>query len=106
VITVRTEVLEVKDKSLRFAHEMRRDEDGEIAATTILVGVHLDTMLRRACAFPDALRNAAQQWLSAEPSRWAERHRPCRCVSVRARRSVTGSTAACPCAYRLSSARW
>ncbi len=49
---------------------MRRDEDGEIAATTILVGVHLDTMLRRACAFPDALRNAAQQWLSAEPSRW------------------------------------
>lgn len=70
VITVRTEVLEVKEKSLRFAHEMRRDDDGEVAATTILVGVHIDTNARRACAFPQAVRHAAEQWLSADPSRW------------------------------------
>lgn len=70
VVTVRSEVLEVKDKSLRFAHEMRRDEDGEVAATSILVGVHLDTTVRRACAFPDTVRRAAEQWLSADPSRW------------------------------------
>jgi len=70
VVTIRSEVLEVKDKSIRFVHEMRRDDDGEVAATTILVGVHIDTTLRRACAFPDELRRAAEQWLTADPSRW------------------------------------
>ncbi|HMM52798.1 MAG: acyl-CoA thioesterase [Lautropia sp.] len=69
-VTIRTEVLEVKDKSLRFAHEMRRDEDGVVAATTVLTGVHLDTIARKAQSLPDSIRARAQALVSADPSRW------------------------------------
>ncbi len=61
IVTVRTRVVELKEKSITFEHEMTKDETGEVAATTTLVGVHLDTATRRACALPalvaDRLRN-------------------------------------------------
>jgi len=59
VVTVHSAVIEVKDRSIRFAHTMRKVETDEIAATTTLTGVHLDTVTRRACAFPDAVRERA-----------------------------------------------
>jgi acyl-CoA thioester hydrolase len=52
IVTVRSHVLELKEKSLRFVHEMRKDDAGDVAATTTLVAVHLDTATRRATAFP------------------------------------------------------
>ena len=52
-------VLEIKDKSLRFTHEMRKADTDEVAATTMLTGVHLDKAARRACAFPDDVREKA-----------------------------------------------
>ena len=48
VVTVTSTVLEVKDKAIRFAHEMRNDETGEVAAKTVLVAVHLDAVTRKA----------------------------------------------------------
>ncbi len=51
VVTIRSVVLEVKEKSIRFQHEMRNDETGDVAARTILKAVHLDTELRNSCAF-------------------------------------------------------
>jgi acyl-CoA thioester hydrolase len=59
LITVHSAVLEVKDRSVRFAHEMRNVDTDEIAATTVLTGVHLDTVTRRACVFPDAIKECA-----------------------------------------------
>lgn len=52
IVSVHTSVAELRDKSIRFVHEMRKDETGEIAATTTLVGVHLDTSTRRAVVLP------------------------------------------------------
>jgi acyl-CoA thioester hydrolase len=52
VVNIRSSVLELKEKSIRFQHEMRKEECDEVAATTTLVGVHLDTKARRACALP------------------------------------------------------
>ena len=37
VITVRSVVLEVKEKSIRFTHAMTNDETGEIAAVLLLL---------------------------------------------------------------------
>ena len=51
VVTVRTTLLEFKEKSLRFSHEMTNDETGEVAATTTLKAVHLDAELRKSCPF-------------------------------------------------------
>lgn len=56
IVSVHSSVTEIKDKSIRFSHEMRRADTGEVAATTVLTAVHLDTALRRACAFPDAVK--------------------------------------------------
>jgi len=55
IVTVRTQLVELKEKSIRFQHEMVNDGTGELAATTTLVGVHLDTTSRRACALPAAV---------------------------------------------------
>ena len=56
IITINSALLEMKDKSIRFMHDMRKTDTDEIAATTTLTGVHLDTVARRACAFPPAIR--------------------------------------------------
>ena len=52
VITITSMILEIKDKAIRFVHEMRKDDTGELAAKTILVAVHLDAKTRRARSFP------------------------------------------------------
>jgi len=53
VVSIRTGALEVKEKAIRFLHEMRNDETGEIAATAEMTGVHLDTVRRKSCPFPE-----------------------------------------------------
>ncbi len=69
-VTIRTEVLEVREKAIRFVHEMRRDEDGEVAAVTLLTGVHLDTIARKSVPLPDAFKARALALACADPSRW------------------------------------
>jgi acyl-CoA thioester hydrolase len=49
IIAVRSSVIEVKDRTIGFEHEMRKADTGEIAATTTLTGV-------RAGAFPASVR--------------------------------------------------
>jgi acyl-CoA thioester hydrolase len=63
VVTVTSTLIEVKDKVLRFAHEMKRDDTGEVAARTVLVAVHLDTVTRKARPLPDDVRAAARALL-------------------------------------------
>jgi acyl-CoA thioester hydrolase len=58
-VVVRSAVIEVRDKVLRFAHQMRNAETGEVAATTLLVAAHLDTRQRKACALPQSVRQNA-----------------------------------------------
>jgi acyl-CoA thioester hydrolase len=52
IVTIRSEVLEVKDKAIRLIHEMRNDETGEVAAITVTVGVYFDTAARKARSLP------------------------------------------------------
>jgi len=59
VITVRSVVLEVKQKSIRFTHAMTNDETGEIAAITVIVGVYLDIKERRARPLPADIHERA-----------------------------------------------
>ena len=66
-ITVYSRLLEVTEKALRFTHEMPNDETDEVAATTILVGVHLDTTLRKARPLPASIRDRARALLNTTP---------------------------------------
>lgn len=55
LIAVWSGVLEARQTVLRFYHEMRNEVSGEIAATTVLTGVHIDTGTRKPALFPDDL---------------------------------------------------
>ena len=59
VVTIHSALIELTDRSIRFRHDMRKAETNEIAATTTLTGVHLDTVVRRACAFPEIVKERA-----------------------------------------------
>jgi len=59
VITIRSSVQEIKDKSIRFTHEMTNDETGELVASTALVGVCIDLASRRAVSLPADVRSNA-----------------------------------------------
>ena len=63
IVTVHSVLLDIKDKAVRFSHEMRKADAGEVAATTTLTGVHIDTIARRACAFPAEVRAKAEALL-------------------------------------------
>lgn len=52
VITIRSGLLEVRKKVLRFVHEMRNDETGDISAVTELTAVHIDLKTRKSRPFP------------------------------------------------------
>jgi|SRR6516164_1479373 acyl-CoA thioester hydrolase len=58
-VSIRSVVLEIKEKSLRMVHEMRHDVSGEIAATTEVVGVQIDASAGRAKAIPEDVRRKA-----------------------------------------------
>ena len=63
LITIRSRVLEVKEKAIRFQHEMTNDETRELAATTILVGVHFDLTARKARPLPVDVREYASKMM-------------------------------------------
>jgi acyl-CoA thioester hydrolase len=67
VITVRSTALEVKDKSIRFAHEMTNDENGEVAARTTLTGVYIDTSLRKARPLPEEIKESLRLMVASPP---------------------------------------
>jgi len=52
VITIRSGILEMKEKAMRFCHGMRNIETGIIAAITVLIGVHIDCRIRKSIPFP------------------------------------------------------
>ena len=54
-LTIRSGVIEVREKSVRFFHEMTNNESGEVAAVTILVGVQIDATTRKACPFEESV---------------------------------------------------
>ena len=68
IVEVRSRLVEIRDKSIRFLHEMRNAETGEIAATCEITAVHLDRQAHKAMPFEDAVRSIAAKHLAPEPA--------------------------------------
>jgi len=69
-LTVRSGVLEIKDKVMRLVHEMRNDTTGEVAAVMVMTVVHFDTKKRKSCPFPkDILKRCTNLIVSYEVER-------------------------------------
>jgi len=64
LITIHSGLLEVRDKVIRFYHEMLNAETRELAARTTLTGVHLDTETRKSCPFPAHIRERGLELLA------------------------------------------
>ena len=72
-VAIRSGVVEVREKLLRFVHEMSNVETGDIAALTVIAAVHMDTVSRKARAFPDEIAARARQETVVYDSLWTER---------------------------------
>jgi acyl-CoA thioester hydrolase len=70
VIVVRSALLEVKPKAVRFVHEMFRADTNELAAVMMIKGVHIDTAARKSVAFEPHILAKSQDLLEPNPERW------------------------------------
>jgi acyl-CoA thioester hydrolase len=68
VITIRSTILEVRDRSLRMRHEMTNDETAELVASMDVVGVHLDFAARKALPLAPELRERASKLINSSPA--------------------------------------
>lgn len=66
IIRVRSHLLELRAKSIRFRHDMTNAETGAIAAFCETTAVHMDRSLRKSVPFAATIRETALRYL-AEP---------------------------------------
>ena len=65
IVEIRSHILEIRDKVLRFVHEMRNAETSAVVAICEMTGVHVDRQTRKSCAFDEAVRGAAEALVPA-----------------------------------------
>ena len=63
LITIRSGILEIREKVIRFRHEMLNTETHELVAVTTLTGVHLDTEIRKSCPLPPDILERARRFI-------------------------------------------
>ncbi len=63
IVAIQSGILEMREKVIRFFHEMRNEETGEISAVTVLTAVHMDTRTRKSCPFPEEILAAGRQMI-------------------------------------------
>jgi acyl-CoA thioester hydrolase len=69
IVEIKSTMLEIGGKSIRFRHEMRNAETGEVAAVCEITAVHLDRQAHKSVPFPDAVRTSVETELAmAEPA--------------------------------------
>jgi acyl-CoA thioester hydrolase len=61
LVAIQSGVLEIREKVIRFYHEMLNAETRVLAARTTLTGVHLDSETRKSCPFPAEILERARQ---------------------------------------------
>ena len=52
VVAIRSGVLEIREKVVKWVHEMRDATTGEVSAVCVLTAVHMDGRTRKATALP------------------------------------------------------
>jgi len=65
LISIRSSILEMREKVIRFYHEMLNTETGELSATTTLTGVHLNSETRKSCPFPQDILDRGRRLIAS-----------------------------------------
>src|SRR2546427_10143522 len=61
IVAIQSGILEMREKVIRFFHEMRNEETEEMSAVTVLTAVHIDTRTRKSCPFPEEILARGRQ---------------------------------------------
>src|SRR5215469_9751063 len=72
LITIRSEIREVGNKSVRIFHEMRNDATSDLSATMDFVGVCLDATTRKTRLLPEDVRECAMLHMRSHGLGWNE----------------------------------
>ena len=68
IVEIRSRLLELRERSIRFVHDMRNGETGEIAATCEITAVHLDRQAHKSMPFEASIRDSAARHLAPAPA--------------------------------------
>ncbi|HAT88071.1 acyl-CoA thioesterase [Cohaesibacter gelatinilyticus] len=68
LLVIRTRLLDISEKKIRFFHSMENCETGQEVATTELMGVHFDRKARKSCPFPKDILEKGQSLMSQQPT--------------------------------------
>jgi acyl-CoA thioester hydrolase len=63
LLHVKTELLEIRRKTIRFIHHMFDSETERVIATCELVSAYLDKSLRKTTELPEAVVRTGESWL-------------------------------------------
>jgi acyl-CoA thioester hydrolase len=70
VLTVRSAVLEIKPRSIRFVHEMVRDQRGDLLAVMMVTGVHIDVSARKSVEFEPHILEQSRARIAPDVTLW------------------------------------
>jgi acyl-CoA thioester hydrolase len=62
-LVIRSWIVEMREKGMSFAHEMRKADTDELAATCRQTSLLLDAATRKTAAFPSHVRDKAREFL-------------------------------------------
>ena len=65
-IFIKSKIIQIEEKKIRFIHEMYNMDKNEIAAETELLGMHIDTSIRKSCKFPEDVFQKAKSFIEDE----------------------------------------
>jgi acyl-CoA thioester hydrolase len=69
LITIWSRILEMREKVIRFYHEMRNEETESVAATTTLTAVHLNRQTHKSCPFPSEILERGKRLIVSDARR-------------------------------------
>jgi len=61
LLVIKSKVIDVKDKTIRFLHLMYNPESMKEVASMELVGVHMDLEIRKSCPLPPSVKQKAAE---------------------------------------------
>ena len=64
LLVIKSKIIEVKDKTLRFLHVMFNAETEKEIATSELLGIHLDRTTRKSCIFPKKIKVECEKFVT------------------------------------------
>ena len=65
IVEIASGLLEIRDKVVRFQHDMHNAENGEVVCSCELTAMHLDRRIRKSTAFEADIRAKAEKLLVA-----------------------------------------